>query len=171
MTNQSLLKRTRQPTCKKKWWQQNWTTFRYNVLYCFCPLKWAGSASVIIWYRFYNNFRMKKMINWITGTFAGQKAPEQHLICCYGVSSHSRIAILYIGHSVALPILIPPCELKLVKLAGWDRKQLLEGGKRDLRFTSVAEILTYPEAAWMEGHVVPGSQSQKDVKGQEGHLP
>lgn len=103
--------------------------------------------------------------------FCGAIAPKQLVICCHGVSNYSEFTTLYIGHSVALPILISPCELKLVKLAGWDRKQLLEGGRPDLRFTSVAEILTYPEAAWMEGHRVPGSQSQKDVKGQEGHLP
>lgn len=45
-------------------------------------------------------------------------APKQLVICCHGVSNYNGFTILYIGHSVALPILIPPCELKLVKLAG-----------------------------------------------------
>lgn len=45
-------------------------------------------------------------------------APKQVVICYHGVSNYSGFTILYIGHSVALPILIPPCELKLVKLAG-----------------------------------------------------
>lgn len=57
-------------------------------------------------------------------------------------------------------------------VASRTRQNAAAGGREpDLKFTSAAEILTYPEAAWTEGQVVAGSQSQKDVKGQEGHLP
>lgn len=57
-------------------------------------------------------------------------------------------------------------------MASRTRQNTAAGGSEpDLEFTSVAEILTYPEAARTEGQVVAGSQSQKDVKGQEGHLP
>lgn len=70
-----------------------------------------------------------------------------------------------------LKVLPPFSELKLVWASRTRQNPAAGGREADLKFTSAAEIPTYPEAARTEGQVVAGSQSQKDVKGQEGHLP
>lgn len=77
----------------------------------------------------------------------------------------------YMDSSFALHIFIPSWELKTCEASTLRQKAAAGGRWHDLRFTAMALILTSPEAAWMEGHSVPGSSSQKDVKGQEGHLP
>lgn len=52
------------------------------------------------------------------------------------------------------------------------RQVAAAGGRwHDLKLTAVEKVLTSPEAAGAEGHCVPGSSSQKCVKGLEGHLP